>query len=250
MTESQHEASLDDLPAPPAELEGGADLDPRLRRAFEEVGELRARVEKERKKRKKAEKKVEGKGSLGTSRGVETMFRTAYQTQMSLFQLADNKANIMISINGIMISIILASISPRIDASPWLLGPSVVLLLGSLTSMFYAVLAARPRVDTRAATLDAVREGRANILFFGHFVQLGEDDYLDGMVELLRDNDRLYTALIRDIYSLGGLLLKKYRLLRVSYVAFIAAVGTGVLLFIAVFTAVALFGMGVPQPLP
>ena len=87
---------------------------------------------KKKKKNKKAEQK---KGELGSSRGIETMFRTSYRTNMDLSSLADTKANIMISINGIIISIILASISPKIDTNPWLLIPTAVLLLSCLISI-------------------------------------------------------------------------------------------------------------------
>ena len=56
--------------------------------------------------------------ALGTNRGIETMFRSAYRVQMELTALADNKANMMISINGIIISIIIASVAPKLDANP------------------------------------------------------------------------------------------------------------------------------------
>ena len=75
-----------------------------------------------------------GKG-LGTARGVETLFRSAYRVQMELTSLADNKANMMTSINGIIISIIIASVAPKLDANPWLLIPSTVFLLGTLINL-------------------------------------------------------------------------------------------------------------------
>jgi len=56
------------------------------------------------------------KKGLGSTRGVETLFRSAYRVQMELTSLADNKANMMISINGIIISIIIASVAPKLDA--------------------------------------------------------------------------------------------------------------------------------------
>ena len=147
--------------------------------------------EKEKKKKKK-KKEEDKKGVLGSSRGVETMFRTSYRTNMDLSSLADSKANIMISINGIIISIIIASISPKIDANPWLLVPTSILLLTCLFSMSMAVLAARPRLNSKVIDLDSVRRNNANILFFGNFVNMPEDDFLTGMKELLQDTDRLY----------------------------------------------------------
>ena len=65
----------------------------------------------------------------GTNRGVETMFRSAYRVQMELTSLADNKANMMTSINGIIISIIIAAVAPKLDANPWLLVPTMSILL-------------------------------------------------------------------------------------------------------------------------
>lgn len=239
-----------DIPAAPEELEAEARVNPKLRTALEEVGRLKAVVEKERGKRKKLKRKVKGKGSLGTNRGIETMFRTSYRTHIDLSALADTKANIMISINGIIISILLASISPKIDANPWLLLPTSVLLVGCVTAIVYAVLAARPRVSSNVVTLDDVRDNRANILFFGNFVTMPEEDYVMGMKDLMDDTDRLYTNMIRDLYSLGGVLGKKFRLLRVSYNLFMASLIVGVFLFITVFVGVVAFGLGAPTVVP
>jgi hypothetical protein len=239
------------LPEAPDELVEGARLDPRVRAALEEVGQLKAEVERQRAKRKKAESKArEGRGSLGTTRGIETMFRTSYRTHIDLSGLADTKANIMISINGIIISILLASISPKIDANPWLLLPTSVTLIGCVIAIVYAILSARPRVSSNLVTLDDVRENRANILFFGNFVNMPEEEFVEGMTELMSDTDRLYTNMIRDLYSLGRVLARKFRLLRVSYNLFMVTLIVGVALYIGVFVGVVMFGLGPAAALP
>ncbi|HIF06295.1 MAG TPA: hypothetical protein EYQ64_04905 [Gemmatimonadetes bacterium] len=125
-------------------------------------------------KKKKNKKKD---GGLGSSRGIETMFRTSYRVHQDLVGLADTKANIMISVNGLIISIILATISPRIGATPQLLLPTSILLVGCVTALVYAVLAARPRVSTVPLTLDDIARNDANILFFGNFVNLSEAEF-------------------------------------------------------------------------
>lgn len=185
-------------------------------------------------------KKKKSKDGLGTSRGIETMFRTSYQQHVDLSALADSKANIMISINGIIMSIIIAAISPKIDANPWLLVPTAVLLLSCLVSLVFAVLAARPRVRSGQVSLEDVREERANILFFGNFVNMTRNDYAQGMIELLQDTDRLYTSMVDDIYGLGTVLARKFRLLRAAYTIFMLGLALGVVLFIGVFIWVAL----------
>lgn len=177
-------------------------------------------------------------GSL--KRGVSDMFRTSYRTHVELSAIADNKSNIMISINGIIISIIIASISPKIDSNPWLLIPTAVLLLTCLGSMVYAVLSARPRVSKEKVTLNDVQENRANILFFGNFHTMTRADYVEGMEELMQDSERLYNNMARDIHGLGVVLAKKYSLLRISYNIFMLGLILSVISFIGVFIFVAI----------
>lgn len=185
--------------------------------------------------KKKKKKKKKNKDQLGSARGVETLFRTSYRTHIDMSGLADTKANIMITINGLMASILLASISPKIDANPWLLLPTTVLLTGCLISLVFAVLAARPRLNSNHVTLEDVRGDGANILFFGNFATMPRDDYVTGMTELIKDGDRLYVNMLRDIYNLGAVLDRKFRLLRYAYTAFMWALISGTLLFVAVF---------------
>jgi len=171
----------------------------------------------------------------GSARGIETMFRTSYNVQMDLTGLADNKANMMISINGIIISIIIASVAPKLDANPWLLLPTTVFLLGNLVSIVYAILAARPRVSSVPIRLKDLEHSRGNILFFGDFANLPEEDYVEGMFGLLDDRRVMYETMMRNIYGLGLVLRKKFALLQIAYSAFMVALVSGVLSFVAVF---------------
>jgi len=200
-------------------------------------GEVDATKKQEGKKKEGRKKKEKGKKGKrgGSGRGVETMFRTAYRTHLDLSSIADNKANIMISINGIIISILLATIYPSLAYNRGLLIPSTLLLLGCLCSLIAAVLAARPRVTRRELTIEDVRESRANLLFFGNFINLEEEDFLSGMWELINDRERNYTTMMRDLYGLGLVLEKKYRLLRVSYTVFMIGLAVGVLGFLIVY---------------
>lgn len=172
-------------------------------------------------------------------RGVSDMFRTAYRTHVELSAIADNKSNIMISINGIIISIIIASISPKIDANPWLLWPTSALLLSCLGSLIFAILAARPRVNKYPVTLEDVRANRANILFFGNYNNMDRNEFVEGIEELMQDEQRLYDSMARDLYGLGQVLFKKYDLLKVAYNIFMVGIVSAVLLFILVFLTVA-----------
>lgn len=173
--------------------------------------------------------------ALGTSRGIETMFRSAYRVQLALTGLADNKANMMISINGIIISIIIASVAPKLDSNPWLLVPTTLFLIGTLVSIIFAIQAARPRVESIHINLQDLRHSQGNILFFGNFCQLQEEEFIEGMTNLIQDNTMLYESMIRDIHGLGSVLHKKFTLLQVAYTSFMIALILGVSSFIGVF---------------
>ena len=175
------------------------------------------------------------KKGLGTNRGVETLFRSAYRVQMDLTGLADNKANMMISINGLIISIIIAAVAPKLDANPWLLIPTTVFLLGTLVSIIYAIVAARPRVSSVPITLEDLEHSNGNILFFGDFANLSQDDFTAGMIDLIQDKTVVYETMIRNLYGLGSVLKKKFALLKVAYTAFMIALVLGVTSFIGVF---------------
>ena len=65
---------------------------------------------------KKAGKQKQEKNPA--ARSTETLFRNAVRSNLDLTSIADNKANIMISINGIIISILIASIAPSTASQP------------------------------------------------------------------------------------------------------------------------------------
>ena len=179
--------------------------------------------------------KHEGKKGPGTNRGIETMFRSAYRVQMDLSSLADNKANMMISINGIIISIIIAAVAPKLDSNPWLLLPTAVILGGTMISIIYAILAARPRVNRSPITLEDLEHSQGNILFFGNFANLEKEQFTEGMLELMQDKRVLYETMIHNIHDIGMVLNRKFGLLKLAYTSFMFALILGVLSFMAVF---------------
>ena len=178
----------------------------------------------------------EGLGSL--KRGVSDMFRTSYRNHIELSAIADNKSNIMISINGIIISIMIASLPAQITSNSSLALPAAVLLITCLLSLIYSVLAARPRVSNEKVTLEDVRSNRSNILFFGNFYTMDRDEYVIGLEELMSDSERLYNTMTRDLHSLGVVLSKKFKLLRVAYNIFMVGLAASVSSFLIVYLLV------------
>ena len=211
---------------------------------------LGAAPEKKKKKDKKEKPEIDPNDpdslfvALGQTRGVETLFRTSYRVNMDLTALADAKANIMISINGLIVSILIASIAPKADANPWLLVPTSVFLIGCLISLIFAVLSARPRVQSHVISLEESRRHHTNLLFFGNFAHLTESDFKLAIKERMLDPVDLYGMMLSDIYGVGSVLQRKYMLLRASYGAFLIALVLGVVGFIGVIGYASYFESG------
>jgi hypothetical protein len=182
-----------------------------------------------------SEHKEEKPKKLTAERAVDTLFRSAYRVQMDLTALADNKANMMISINGIVMSIIIASVAPKLDNNPWLLLPTVVLLIGNLVSMVYAVMAARPRVKSPALNPPIPAKPGGNLLFFGTFATMREDDFVGAMTHLIEEREPVYETMMRNIYGIGTVLFRKFLLLQYAYTSFMVALVLGVTSFMIVF---------------
>lgn len=169
--------------------------------------------------------KKKQKDEFGSGRAVETLFKVIYRNHIELTAIADTKANIMVGINGLLTSVSLGLVVPRIESGA--IGaalPALILIVGCATSLVCAVLAARPRLSTLAVSLDDVRASRANILFFGHFSSLSPEDFVEGMHDLMDQPRQLFDQMARDVHSLGSVLARKYRLLRASYTALLVTV--------------------------
>ena len=182
---------------------------------------------------------------IGFGRGVETMYRTTYNTHNNLSALADHKANLMLSINTIMISIVFSMLVPQLNNSPQLILPTVVLLTVCLTSIIFATLSTRPKVTTGEVTLDDIRNKRSNLLFFGNFYNMKLEDFQWGMMEMIKDSDFQYSSMTRDLYYLGKVLAQKYRYLTFCYNIFMFGMILSVILFAMAFITGGLIPMRV-----
>jgi len=164
-------------------------------------------------------------------RGVETMFRLTSQNHFQLSSMADTKANIMISINTIVISLVVSILIRKLEEWPLLTIPTVIFTITSVVATVLAVLATRPNVTSGLFSREDIESKSANLLFFGNFYRMDLADYEWGMRRMMDDADFLYSSMIRDIYFLGKVLGRKYELLRWSYSVFMFGLIVSVIAF-------------------
>lgn len=196
---------------------------------------------KEKKKKKKEPHNPDSElKQLNLGRGVETMYRTTYRTHVNLSNIADNKANIMLSINAIIISIVVSNLVPRIQDNTLLAIPTFTLLGVCLLALVFAILSTRPKVTEGKFSREDIRQKKSNLLFFGNFYNMDLDDFHWGMMEMIKDSDFLYSSMTRDLYYLGVVLAQKYKYLRICYGIFMY----GLILSVLAFAAIFLVGQG------
>jgi predicted metal-dependent HD superfamily phosphohydrolase len=154
-------------------------------------------------------------------RGVETMFRVTLRNHNHLSQIADNKANIMLSINAIMLSIVFSSLIPKIDSNAAFMVPTILIIIMCIVCIVFATLSTRPKITSANYTDEKFLDKRFNILFFGNFYQLPLDKFEWAIGKLMRDEELLYGSLTKDLYYLGLVLTRKYKYLRITYNVFV-----------------------------
>jgi len=173
--------------------------------------------------------------SKSYSRGVDSMFKLTARNQINLSHIADNKSNILISLNGIIISLALATLVSKFKQEPAIIVPTIIFIMFSLSTIVLAILSTRPNISSGKFTREDIEQQKVNLLFFGNFYNMDLEEYEWAVGEMINDDPYLYSTLTKDQYSLGKVLAKKYRLLRWAYNVFMVGLVVTVTAFLFVF---------------
>jgi predicted metal-dependent HD superfamily phosphohydrolase len=186
---------------------------------------------KKSKKEKDKQKQAVISEKAGTTKGMQTMLRLTSSNHIKLSDMADSKANILISVNAIIISVILSVLLRKLQTDPYLTIPTLIFLACTVITIVIAILATRPKVNLGTFNDDDVKNKRTNLLFFGNFHRMPLKEYEEAMKVMMQDADYLYSSMVQDIYHLGTVLGKKYRLIRLAYTIFMVGIVISVIAF-------------------
>lgn len=219
-----------------------------------------AGTDKVKKKKNKA-----GESELvGSNKAVDTMYRNAYRAELDTIALAATKANIMISLNGFIISALMISGAFIFASSPAFLLPAGVFMFTAAVSIIFALLSASPeRADLMAAVWGWTRDVAArrarlrdlrarvlvaqepapsedlNVLIYEDRMRLSRAEYWSRMQALMRDREQVYFRMSDQLYWLGAVADRKFRLLALSYTSFRWGLLASVVIFIGLKGAMA-----------
>ncbi|MXO91209.1 hypothetical protein GRI41_10270 [Altererythrobacter aquaemixtae] len=150
------------------------------------------------------------------------MMRTAQINTLTLSQMADQKASILMGATFLVFSL---SVSRSLAGT---IPPSLMILAAfSFLSSLCAVMAVLPSVKK-----PDLGKTTPNKLFFGHFAGMEEEQWAQSVLDDLQSDETVFRAMMHDIYQNGQVLAKrKYRFLAVAYQIFIVGLIATVISF-------------------
>ena len=228
-----------------------------------EKSEKKAKRKKDKAKKKKNKAEdLNAPDLLGTNKGVETMFRNAVRSEMESLALAATKANIMISLNGFIVSALMISGAFIFSSSPEFLIPASTFMITAAASIVFALLSASPErigkmqaartwfkdfirgrsklrdLKTRLSSTETRFFGgsQPNILIYEDRVKLQKDQYWEMMQEIMGDRKQIYEKMSDHLYWLGLLADKQFKYINLSYAVFRWGLLASLVAFIGVKT--------------
>ncbi|NNE31486.1 MAG: phosphohydrolase [Winogradskyella sp.] len=190
----------------------------------------------ESKEKLKAHYKVKYKNE-SPERSIQTLYRVALRNHIKLSDIADTKANILLSVNAIIISLVLANLISKLNDpdSRFLILPTIVFTVFCIASMVMSIKATQPNVTRGEFTEKDLKNKNVNLAFFGNFHKMELDKYQNAFSKLITNKDDVYNTLTKDLYFLGSVLDSKYRLLRYTYFVFMGGIIISVITFALAF---------------
>ncbi|MFK7773418.1 MAG: Pycsar system effector family protein [Saprospiraceae bacterium] len=179
---------------------------------------------------RKESKKVD-QFSIANNKAAQLMFKTSLRNHIDLTSIADQKSNIMLSVNALLLTIGMPVFASYLSEKLYLLVPAIIFMLTCITTMIFATLSTRPIKMKGKTNLSLINEGTTNLFFFGNFYKIDQKPYQEAIRKVIADKERLDTSIINDLYFLGNSLGDKFRFLRICYNVFI----TGMVISLGAF---------------
>lgn len=147
------------------------------------------------------------------------LVRTNQQITLTLSQMADQKASILMGATFVVFTLAIGQARAGAGA---LAIPLAILATFSFLSALLAISAVLPRVGRAPPIVYKDGKDHSNILFFGRFSQMEEDEFIDAVKTRLRTEEDIYETMLRDTYQNGIVLARrKYRYLAYAYRLFV-----------------------------
>jgi Family of unknown function (DUF5706) len=172
-----------------------------------------------------------------TNKETEDLFKLAFRNYNHLISVADSKASLLIRVNSLLISVMIAFVLGKIEKAYFILWPTVVLLSFCLATILLAILASKPR---RNSLMEDRKSKTYQRFFFGSFDMIDPtlpgiqwDEYFQGMSDLFcQSRDSVYIEIYKESFNVRKVLYKKFYYLSWAYWVFIFGLLISVISFV------------------
>jgi len=173
-----------------------------------------------------------------SNKETEDLFKIAFRNYVDLVSVADRKAGLLIHVNSILLSIIIAFTIRRMEIAPIYLIPISILVFSALVTIVHAILASMPQQQT----MESLPLDPGKSFFFGSFDRVEPnfrnakwEDYESAVGNMINgDKSQVFNQIAKETFQVRRILSRKFGHLAIAYRAFIFGLGAGIVAFITV----------------
>ena len=173
---------------------------------------------------------------------VLNIIRTTMRNLIELTNIADNKANVLLSLNALMLTFLVPLVVPNIESIKHykLAFPLLLLVCTCIITIYISALVLKPgRFFLRQKEL---KEGKSvSPFFFGNFYKMSKDEFSQYIMQSVSDRSMVREHIMEDLHYIGSRLGRKMELIRIAFNIFMIG------LFLSILISVALFAF-IPSP--
>ncbi|MDX1470879.1 MAG: DUF5706 domain-containing protein [Flavobacteriaceae bacterium] len=169
-----------------------------------------------------------------SDQSIQTFFYTAIRNHVDLAEIADKKANTLMGVSILLLSIIILGIFRNWDTMPTDLRLSIVfvLVLSNIATIVLSIFSTRPIIEKTQITKEDLIKGDINLAFFQNFTHLELEDFSWAVDAMKKDKKKVISVLTKDLYFLGKSLSNKYNWVSRAYNVFLIGIVMTILLIL------------------
>jgi len=172
-----------------------------------------------------------------SERAIQNFYMIAERNHIQLSGIADRKANIILAVCSVIISSVLTGSAKifKSDFDTYFLSPMAIFLVFMVLTMIMSIMTTMPKLSAGTFDKEAVKEHKVNLAFFGNFHKMELKDYEWAVKYMQDDTAEIYKMLTTDLYFLGSVLDRKFRLLNFTYIVLISGVIISIISYIIAY---------------
>ena len=165
---------------------------------------------------------MEDKKQKNFSKDILNIIRTTMRNSIELTHIADNKANVLLSLNALMITFLIPFTIPYFDfvLKYRLAIPLVLLVLTCLITIYITALVLKPGKFSQNHKV--LNNGNyVSPFFFGNFYKMNREEFNLYFQGALSKKEMIKGHLADDLHFIGSRLGKKMELIRLAFSIFL-----------------------------